>query len=162
MQKRVENSNPYEYKTPKTIRLPLFSTAKVQLIFQIKKFLSKKMAFEYKIIVTPITEPGEKHQKVTAFERQVIVDGKEVYSDSINPKQYFHGKDPISQFMCLADNKAGYRHSVCHPTCYALKQSWITLKQWFQLLSENLLLQTKILIQKFQIFVFLTKILQRK
>ena len=120
------------------------------------------MTSEYKIIVTPITKQGERFQILTSFERQVIVNGKEVYSDSITPKQFFHGKDPISQFICLADNKAGYRHSIRHPTCYSLKQSWIALKQWFQLLSENFLLRTKILIQKLQIFIFLTKIFLRK
>jgi len=97
------------------------------------------------IHITPILKESG---AVCSFSRTIMVDGKQVYADSVTPHRHLHGKDWLSTFVRQLECEAGYRGNVRHTRQNTLCKRWVGRFQLLQLHLQCLILKTKIVVRK--------------
>ena len=97
------------------------------------------------IHITPILEESG---AIRSFCRTIMIDGKQVYSDSVTPHRYLHGKDWLSMFVRQLEYGASYRGNVRHARQNTLCKRWVGRFQLLQLQLQCLILKTKIIVRK--------------
>lgn len=101
---------------------------------------------EEKIEISVKAETSKR--RVIAFNRRVLLDGKEIYADRISPDRYLRGKDMLSQFIALCEVDAGYRCDIRKKRGDALRKRGVRLLQTLKLRLQCLILKLKIGIRK--------------
>ena len=97
------------------------------------------------IHIAPVLKEGG---AVGSFNRTIMVDGRQVYSDNVPPHQYLHGKDMLSVFVRQLEYEAGYRSNVGHTRQNTFRKRWVGRFQLFQLRLQCLVLKAKIVVCK--------------
>ena len=101
---------------------------------------------EEKIEISVKAETSKR--RVIAFNRRVLLDGEEIYSDRISPDRYRRGKDMLSQFIALCEVDAGYRCDIRKKRGNALSKCGVRPLQTLKLRLQCLVLKLKIGIRK--------------